>query len=141
VPANWPEGDWQVQPDFRSVPIFSIADGAPYAIGGSYSGIGHLPADATTIPRPTPAHFWAGDGWVLDTAEEARLQKAAAVAERAKRMAAAREALVPLQLAAELGEATDAEAARMLAWKRYIVALNRVDVAAADIQWPEAPLE
>lgn len=139
VPSSWTEGDWQVQPDFRNVPIFSITDGAPYTLGGRYLGIGLLPADATTEPRPSLAHFWSGAAWVLNLDEAARLSKAAATKERADRMEAARDAMVPLQLAAELGEATDAEAALLLAWKRYVVKLNRIDVGAADIQWPEMP--
>lgn len=63
-----------------------------------------------------------------------------AEANRVGLMMAAGAAIAPLQDAAELGIATDEEAAALLSWKRYRVMLNRVDVnAAPDIQWPERP--
>jgi len=140
VPHNWQDGEWQVQPDFRGAPIFSTKDGGPYPLGKSYNGIGLLPEDATTQARPSLAHFWSGAAWVLDPVEDAKQRKAAAVQERATRVDAARDAMVPLEFAAELGEATDAEATLLQAWKRYIVALSRVDVSALEIQWPEPPV-
>ena len=52
----------------------------------------------------------------------------------------ANDIITPLEDAAELGIATDEEAASLLGWKRYRVMLNRVDVSTApDIQWPERP--
>lgn len=46
----------------------------------------------------------------------------------------------PLQDAVDLDMATDAEKASLLAWKKYRVLLNRVDVTQApDIDWPEPP--
>ncbi|MCF1288930.1 tail fiber assembly protein [Enterobacter kobei] len=55
-------------------------------------------------------------------------------------MKTANDIITPLEDAAELGIATDEEAASLLGWKRYRVMLNRVDVSTApDIQWPERP--
>ncbi|HDS9455791.1 TPA: tail fiber assembly protein [Enterobacter asburiae] len=55
-------------------------------------------------------------------------------------MKTASDIITPLEDAAELGIATDEEAAALLGWKRYRVMLNRVDVnTAPDIQWPERP--
>lgn len=54
---------------------------------------------------------------------------------------AARE-MAPLQDASDLDMATDAEKTVLLAWKKYRVLLNRVDISAApygDIEWPKAP--
>ncbi|MCE9947535.1 tail fiber assembly protein [Hafnia paralvei] len=49
-------------------------------------------------------------------------------------------AISPLQDASDLGIATDAELARLKAWKTYRVLLSRVDVSKApDIDWPVAP--
>ncbi|WGM01017.1 tail fiber assembly protein [Arsenophonus nasoniae] len=54
---------------------------------------------------------------------------------------AARE-MAPLQDASDLDMTTDAEKASLLAWKKYRVLLNRVDISASldgDIDWPQQP--
>ncbi|EEO0299967.1 tail fiber assembly protein, partial [Salmonella enterica] len=43
----------------------------------------------------------------------------------------------PLQDAVDLEEATDEEKARLNAWKKYRVLVNRVDTSKPE--WPEAP--
>ncbi|MBG6243198.1 MAG: phage tail protein [Candidatus Symbiopectobacterium sp. Dall1.0] len=48
----------------------------------------------------------------------------------------------PLQDAVDLDMATEAEKTQLVAWKKYRVLLNRVDISTApDIAWPEAPLK
>ncbi|EAB6845036.1 tail fiber assembly protein [Salmonella enterica subsp. enterica] len=42
----------------------------------------------------------------------------------------ASEKIAPLQDAVDLGEATDDEKARLLAWKKYRVQVNRVDTSS-----------
>lgn len=55
-------------------------------------------------------------------------------------MAVAERAIAPLQDAVDLGIATTEEKESLLAWKKYRVLLNRVDVREApDIDWPETP--
>ncbi len=54
-------------------------------------------------------------------------------------MKQARRAIEPLQAAVDLADATEAEAARLIAWRRYLVALNRVDLDADPVAWPVAP--
>lgn len=52
--------------------------------------------------------------------------------------------IAPLQDAQDLGAATNAEKARLLAWKRYRVDLNRIDQQEsfpATVHWPEVPTE
>nr|WP_236851861.1 tail fiber assembly protein [Candidatus Sodalis pierantonius] len=57
-----------------------------------------------------------------------------------RRMDEATRAIAPLQDAVDLDMATDAEKAALLAWKKYRVLLNRVDITQVpDIDWPEAP--
>lgn len=67
---------------------------------------------------------------------------AAEVAEQRKidllNLAAA--AIVPLQDAVDLDDATDGELASLTAWKKFRVALNRLDLSTApEITWPEVP--
>lgn len=67
---------------------------------------------------------------------------AAAQGERDVRLQAAERALAPLQDAADLGIATEAEQEALLAWKRYRVLLNRVPTQAGypeTIDWPQVP--
>lgn len=55
-----------------------------------------------------------------------------------QRMDEATRIMAPLQDAVDLNMATDAEKAALLAWKKYRVLLNRVDISdAPDIDWPK----
>ncbi|WDZ97996.1 tail fiber assembly protein [Herbaspirillum sp. WKF16] len=67
---------------------------------------------------------------------------AQALLQRATLLAAAANAIAPLQDAVDLEIATDAEKAELTAWKQYRVALSRIGQQATypmDIDWPEAP--
>ena len=67
---------------------------------------------------------------------------AADVAEQKKNalLAQAAAAIVPLQDAVDIEDATDKELANLNAWKKFRVALNRLDLSTApDIVWPEVP--
>lgn len=67
---------------------------------------------------------------------------ATVVSEQAQRRAVADAAIAPLQDAVELGEATEAEAALLIAWKRYRMALSRLPDQEGypnDIAWPAPP--
>lgn len=48
-------------------------------------------------------------------------------------------AIAPLQYADDLGEATDLEKAQLLAWKRYMVEVNRIGLISPAPSWPEKP--
>jgi hypothetical protein len=55
-------------------------------------------------------------------------------------MAKANAAVTPLQDAVDIGEVTERELASLTAWKKYRVALNRLDLSTApEITWPEVP--
>lgn len=47
--------------------------------------------------------------------------------------------IAPLQDAVDIGDVTSAEQARLLAWKKYRVVLNRLDLTAAPVVWPDVP--
>ncbi|MCC8456688.1 hypothetical protein CE143_00150 [Photorhabdus luminescens] len=47
--------------------------------------------------------------------------------------------MAPLQDAIDLGIATDNEITMLMEWKKYRVALNRMNTTAQDIEWPEQP--
>jgi hypothetical protein len=72
------------------------------------------------------------------SAEELR---AAAQRKRDSLLRLATQRMEPLQDAVDLGMATDEESAALLAWKRYRVALNRVDLAKPVWPVPPEPVE
>ncbi|WP_433886688.1 tail fiber assembly protein [Pseudomonas vranovensis] len=78
------------------------------------------------------------------------MKEAAAAAERlavvvsqaAALRATADKAIAPLQDAVDIDDATEADAAKLKAWKAYRVALNRLPNQAGypvTIEWPTAP--
>lgn len=136
-PLNWQAGTWRVVPDYRNVPLFRTADGLPVELGAEYVGVGPLPAGLTATPRPSRAHVWSGAGWQLDEALESGFALADNKVEKSAREVRARAAMEPLQMAVDIGLATEGEATRLLAWKRYFVLLSRVDLA--NPVWPEEP--
>jgi hypothetical protein len=60
---------WGVVPDYRGV-VFRTTDGADV----THSMPGELPAELTTLPRPSAAYLWDGFVWVLDAARDLALQ-------------------------------------------------------------------
>ena len=63
-----------------------------------------------------------------------------AEAERVQRRAMADLAMAPLIDATELDDATNDEIIKLQEWKKYRVALNRIDTSTApDIEWPITP--
>lgn len=84
---------------------------------------------------------WIFDGQSIKRREVTGTEKAAiAEAQRAELMALATEQIAPLQDAEDIGDATPDETAALLAWKKYRIALNRLDVTAENINWPVAPV-
>ncbi|MGL9720816.1 tail fiber assembly protein [Symbiopectobacterium sp.] len=85
-------------------------------------------------------------GWLFDGQKVVRRipthgeRVAKAKLEKATLMQKASAAIAPLQDAVDLDMTTEAERAQFIAWKKYRVLLNRVDISTApDIAWPEAP--
>lgn len=80
--------------------------------------------------------------WIDAPAASKEQLQAEASAQKAYLMGAAAVAMAPLQDAMDLGVATDEELSNLTAWKKYRVALNRVDQQAGypeKVKWPAAP--
>lgn len=60
---------------------------------------------------------------------------------RRRLMKEAQTSITPLQYAVDLEMATKGEAAQLLRWKRYVVEVNRIDLALPDPDWPTPPEE
>ncbi|MBL5839801.1 tail fiber assembly protein [Enterobacter asburiae] len=98
------------------------------------------------IESTLPDGFSINGGWVFDGENVVKRiqtkEELIAEAERSKSrlMANANAEIAPLQDAVDLGIAADEEAKNLIAWKKYRVLLNRVEISKApDINWPERP--
>lgn len=84
---------------------------------------------------------WDGRKWVHDTESEKMAQITQATQQKESLLAMAASKMAPLQDAVDLDIATEAEAALLLAWKKYRVLVNRVDTnQTAVINWPDRPV-
>lgn len=150
--GKWPRrvGDaWEMVDDHRATPLWRVETGAPYSIGAehdgadgkvSYPGWGKLPAWLTTQPRPDAWSVWKNGTWVRDEAAWQAEIQTRNQAEMGRRLSQASPRIAALQDAVDLDMATDADRAALLAWRRYRVAVSRVDVALESPQWPELPI-
>ncbi|EEG08943.1 DUF4376 domain-containing protein [Pseudogulbenkiania ferrooxidans] len=64
VPASHTDGSWQVQPDWRGLPLWDTATGQPVTI--LRPGVAPDEIGATDIERADPATVWDGTSWVPD---------------------------------------------------------------------------
>ncbi|WP_337050173.1 tail fiber assembly protein [Serratia fonticola] len=122
----------------------------PIAMLELYEQAGTLPADLvdvtdedyqTFIGLPPAGKMRGSKGkkpaWVdmpAPTEEEVRQRSAT---QQGRLLNDAYAAMKPLELAVKLGMATDEEKARLDAWERYTVLLNRVDIDKP--VWPDRP--
>jgi len=106
--------------------------------------VGHSVAEISASEVPAGLDIsggWVFDGKVITTRVYSSAEYVSqAEAERESSMALAAAAIAPLQDAVDIGDATDEERASLQGWKKYRVALNRLDLTAAPaIEWPEIP--
>lgn len=106
--------------------------------------VGHSVAEISASEVPAGLDIsggWVFDGKVITTRVYSSAEHVSqAETQRESSMALAAAAIAPLQDAVDIGDATDEERASLQEWKKYRVALNRLDLTAApDVQWPEVP--
>ncbi|HGM6858944.1 TPA: tail fiber assembly protein [Serratia rubidaea] len=131
----WNDGQWQYVNDYRGSPYWDAQANKHIMFE-----VGPLPDGCTFTPPNTPYDTWDGEKWVTDEAKALSDQIQMAKNELAQRSAEAAEAIAPLQDAVEFGDATDAEQESLTEWKKYRLALSRIDVnQAPDISWPTRP--
>lgn len=103
-------------------------------------GNGYYKAQYQGATRNPDTGEWTGGHWVETSGpsheslvEEARMKRSGLMAE-------ATVVIDPLQDAVDYDEATDEEIALLKEWKKYRIALNRIDPETApDIVWPVKP--
>lgn len=142
--------DWYLaQKQFRDDTVKIAYDAAGNIRSAETDASGLWPVDcsvaeiaAAKVPEGfTPGGEWVFNGKAIVKYAPSKAELAGeAGREKTRLMAVATSAIAPLQNAVDLDMATETERADLLAWKKYSVLLNRVDVSGApDISWPEVP--
>ncbi len=133
---NFDSGKWSLVEDHREKVVYDIHTGESTTI----NQLGKLPDDVVSI---APAGYfvkWDGETWVNDPDAEKTAQTTQVIQQKESLLTLAASKIAPLQDAVDLDIATEAEAALLLAWKKYRILLNRINpYDAPDIKWPPMP--
>ncbi|GKW31392.1 tail protein [Pectobacterium carotovorum subsp. carotovorum] len=127
--------EWEHVPDYRGQTVYSTETRQAQTV----TLLGELPDNVTLLKPASEFDAWNGKRWAIDKEAKAAAAVKAAQNELTVRLSAANTRIATLSDAVALGMATDAETEQLTAWQKYRVLLNRVDVAASEIDWPEAP--
>lgn len=96
--------------------------------------------DITALSEQPDVNYRYSDGVFIAPATEAENAVLIASSRLAAEMDEANRTIAPLQDAVDISIATDEETTRLSEWKRYRVALSRIDTSKApDIEWPVMP--
>ncbi len=134
---NSDSNKWSLVEDHRGKIVYSIHSGEATTI----NQLGALPDDVVSIAPEGHFMKWDGRKWVYDTESEKMALITQATQQKESLLAMAASKIAPLQDAVDLDIATEAEAALLLAWKKYRVLVNRVDTnQTAVINWPDRPV-
>lgn len=142
---NWYEEQKNFSPDTLKIAydtkgIIVCIDKDVSAINPTGLSVVELPNITANRRADASGHWMYQDGQVIKriyTREELVSQ---AEAEKVRLLAEATTPMAPLQDAVDIDRATEAETALLLEWKKYRVALNRIDTSKAPvIDWPIPP--
>ncbi|MCL6324102.1 tail fiber assembly protein [Pectobacterium polaris] len=126
---------WEVVPDYRGQTVYSIETRQAQAV----TQFGELPGNMTFLAPATEFDQWDGAAWVTNLEAQQLATTKSLQQELAARRATANTQIAELSYAVDLAIATDEEQERLTQWKIYLVTLNRIDLTAASVVWPEAP--
>ncbi|MCF5712243.1 MULTISPECIES: tail fiber assembly protein [Pseudomonas syringae group] len=118
--------------------MYRITDGSVE----EWNGLGLPPERLTAKQWPGKYYVWREGDWALDTEAQKIALASAALILRDQHLREAATRIAPLQYAKDLGDATEAENASLLEWKRYSVELNRIEQHPDypfQIKWPSPP--
>lgn len=146
-PRNtWPffvKGVWVLKPDYRSIPLYNKANGAPTEI--TVAGVAPEDVGLTETAPPSDEYKWQeGTGWVVDEAVVAARARTAAMATFDMLMAAARQKNYGKADAHAAGLLGPVEEGIFKAWADYQWSLAKVVNAPdfpATLDWPQVPDE
>lgn len=122
---------------------FADPDGNEYAIEDRFTpDLVAQMVDITGI-APKPQLLWTYDGVVFAAAvpDLPTLEEIAIANERERQalLFVASNAMAPILVSLQLGDATDNETVKAKAWQEYYRALKLIDINAISPDWPTAP--
>ncbi|MGI8489831.1 tail fiber assembly protein [Pectobacterium sp. S5] len=126
---------WEVVPDYRGQTVYSTETRQAQAV----TQFGELPGNMTFLAPATEFDQWDGAAWVTNPEAQQLAATKNLQQELAARRSTANTQIAELSYAVDLAIATDEERERLTQWKIYLVTLNRIDLTAASVVWPEAP--
>ncbi|MDE9556235.1 tail fiber assembly protein [Xenorhabdus bovienii] len=127
---------WLHVPDYRGKTAYHISTREPRVI----QQLGQLPPELTLLKPKTEFDVWNGRKWLTDIVAQKANKMELAETKRAQLRQQAEAKITPLQYAVEMALATEDEKRVLIDWKKYLVALSRLDISAiTDITWPEKP--
>lgn len=127
---------WEYIIDHRGKKVYDTETGQPVEI----TELGDYPANVTTIQPLTPYDRWNGSEWITDDTAQKNAQVLEAEKQKSALLAEAQSTISLWQTELQLGIISDDDKASLIAWMKYIQALNAVDTSAApDIDWPVKP--
>lgn len=127
---------WEYVADHRGETVYSTETGEAVII----SAPGDYPDGTTTLAPSTPYDTWNGSEWVTDTEAQRAANVEVAEQQKAALLAEAQTTISLWQTELQLGIISDEDKASMIAWMKYIKAVQAVDTSKApDITWPDKP--
>ncbi|HHN9180934.1 TPA: tail fiber assembly protein [Escherichia coli] len=127
---------WEYVADHRGETVYSTETGEAVII----SAPGDYPEGTTTLAPSTPYDTWNGSEWVTNTEAQRAANVEAAEQQKAALLAEAQTTISLWQTELQLGIISDEDKASLIAWMKYIKAVQAVDTSKApDITWPDKP--
>jgi len=136
-------GGWVLVDDYRGKTAYNKQTRQPVVI----DALGGLPITLTLIPPASPFDVWndQAQAWVKDEAQEdawqiqqAQVQRHALMSEASQEIAVLVDALDPTII----GDPSDDDQVKLIAWKTYRVELSKIDQQPGypdTINWPAKP--
>lgn len=127
---------WEYVTDHRGETVYDTQTGQPVEI----TELGDYPVSVTTIRPLTPYDRWNGSEWITDKDAQKSGQTLEAEQQKSSLLVEAQSTISLWQTELQLGIISDDDKASLIAWMKYIQALNAVDTSTApDIEWPVKP--
>ena len=127
---------WKYVEDHRETEVYNTQTGEPQTI----NQLGSLPENTTLLAPASPFDRWNGTKWVKDSEAEKQYYLAEARQKKSILLEEAKTQIEILKDSIEFDMSTPTAEAELVAWRKYRVQLNQLDISAApDINWPKQP--
>lgn len=127
---------WEHVPDYRGKTVYNTGTRGASTV----EAMGELPGEVTLLAPATECDTWNGSEWVTDTQAQHAADVGAAEKQKAALLAEAQTTISLWQTELQLGIISDEDTASLIAWIKYIKAVQAFDTSKApDIIWPDKP--